>query len=152
MKIFRKRMFSSTKLTNWQTWKSSSDWLIAMKHEIGPNLHSIRPDTYLKERNKVFRKMFFSSISSTKLTNWRTWRSSSEWLMAMNFKIGPNMHSIRQDTYLKERKKVFRKLFILSVSSTLLTSWRFEEALLIDWSPWNIKYGIFCIQYVQILI
>ena len=43
---------SSTKLTNWRTWRSSSDWLIAMKLEIGPNLHSIRPDTYLKERNE----------------------------------------------------------------------------------------------------
>ena len=106
-----------------------------MQHEIGANLYSIRPDTYLKERNKVFQKTtFFVNFVNKidELTNWRTWRSTSEWLMAMNFEIGPNLHSIRPDTYLKERNKVFRKIICSSISSTLLTSWRFDEALMID--------------------
>ena len=123
---------SSQELTNWRTCRSSSEGLIAMQFEIGPNLHSIRPDTLSKRQKwRFLEKIMFSSICQQ---NWRV-DELEEALMAIHFKIGPNLHSIRQDTYLKERNTVFRKIFFSSVSSTILTSCRidgFDEALLID--------------------
>ena len=82
--------FDEALLIDWSPWNLKLGFICIQIH-------------YLKDGNKVFRYFFFRKFVN-KLTTWRTWRSSSDWVIAIKHETGPNLHSIRQDTLSKRQK------------------------------------------------